>query len=446
MNVSSILLIVILTLSLTSICIHALPTKSSRAKANLYPGATLIHSETKSSFKGLEHLPAVISAVLPELEPEPEQEPEQELGTETIEKTGTAWNEVRRQTKSQNVSTVITGSASVFNVSYFNIPDDNFKAAADFAIQQVAGKFHSSVTIDTKVMFYANNPNNYLAYGSAAQYILLDDGVYYQVAAAESILGSHQNIPTTDPNWDYDLLILVYLGTINWYTNPYGSPDLDQFDFVTVMMHETLHALFFTGMIKVESGPKWGGWDGPKASFDLYLSSYSGCAIYGYATNMNDTKNGDIGKSVTNTNLFFSSRGNKRIVELYAPAAFTSASSVYHYDQDQFTDLFGGDEDSLMKPALNSGFKNHDFGDYATEIMQLILAKSSDPPEPCEPGTYDANQPTENNQIAGMEPWAFYLVIGISAFVGVVLFTLLIACCAMRCGASPKKHHRKQPS
>lgn len=159
-------------------------------------------------------------------------------------------------------------------------------------------------------------------------------------------------------------------GAVSWYYGTDGAPGPGQIDLMSVVLHEIGHGLGFTGTFQVSSGV--GGWglgqQGFPTSYDRNVVNGSDQSLVSSFTNPSSA----LGSQLTSTNLFF--QGSHAIAanggtkpKLYAPAVWSSGSSIAHLDEATFP---AGDLNSLMTPSLNSAEAVHNPGPVALGVLQ----------------------------------------------------------------------------
>lgn len=197
------------------------------------------------------------------------------------------------------------------------------------------------------------------------------DGYLYPVAMAKSLLREDVNgLHYGDERFD----IVVRLNArTSWYVGTDGKPRYDQYDLVTVCLHEVYHGLMISGgnlkIDKVGNGTYLGKFfSNIDRRFDAFLStetSKGDCAIASYRG-----VERSLGKSVTGNTLWFRS-SSQRVARLYAPPEFRFGSSVYHLSEVEYGD--GNDRNSLMTPSMPIGYSKHSLGPLILRMQELML-------------------------------------------------------------------------
>lgn len=154
-----------------------------------------------------------------------------------------------------------------------------------------------------------------------------------------------------------------------WYFGTDANPGANQFDFVTVILHELGHGLGFFSSAQNFQGTLLWGIQGFPVVFDRFV-------VDGNGTRMTDL----IPPSVPLTNFLLSgdvffdggaavgeNGGNN--VRLFAPNPFQQGSSISHFDENTFPP---GNANSLMTPFLARGEAIHQIGAIAHALMEDV--------------------------------------------------------------------------
>jgi uncharacterized repeat protein (TIGR01451 family) len=147
----------------------------------------------------------------------------------------------------------------------------------------------------------------------------------------------------------------------DWYFGTDGNPAGDEYDFVSVVLHELCHGLGFFGSMRVEDGVgSWGYWDSTNTVlypmiYDRFTENGSGQALLTAFPNNSTAlatqlQGGDIFFDGPYANAF---NGGVR-PELYAPSTWQQGSSYSHVDE-----IYDSTSDALMTYAIYNGEVNH---------------------------------------------------------------------------------------
>lgn len=147
----------------------------------------------------------------------------------------------------------------------------------------------------------------------------------------------------------------------NWYYGTDGNPAFNQYDFVSVVLHEVGHGLGFAGSMTVDgnSGEGYYGYFNNPYAFDPFTENRGGVNLvnsYGSGTVA-------LGNQLTGGNLYFdgaavraANGGNP--AQLYAPETWAQGSSYSHLDT-----TFDGTDHALMTHSIANGEAIHDPGE-----------------------------------------------------------------------------------
>lgn len=259
-------------------------------------------------------------------------------------------------------------SKSNFQVEFINFPE-NAKTAFMYAISIYESQLSSTMPIQVEVNWESTG-TNVLAHSKPSALYQNFDGaifsdVYYPVALAEKLAGKELNSNEAD-------IVCTFNSDIDWYLGTNGNGSSNQYDFVTVALHEIMHGLGFIGFFNVENGVG-----------DL-KSSNGIPSIYDYFVFTNSNQ------QLANTNNFtIPSTGLKNVLEsdnlklkdvegkdngkLHAPVTWNNGSSVYHYHESSFA---ANDANALMSPYIFKGEAIHKIGEQTMDLLNSLGWKS----------------------------------------------------------------------
>lgn len=185
--------------------------------------------------------------------------------------------------------------------------------------------------------------------------------VYYPIVLVEKMLGEEVNSPN-----QFDVIGSFNKDFTNWYFGIDGKTPVNQYDFVTTVMHELAHGLGFSGFFYSESRGRGGyGTDGLSAIFDQFVidkdhNNLVNKSIYANPSNKLSLSLSS-GWLEFNTNLV-----KNQIPRLYAPSTWDDGSSIYHLDELTYP---ASDTNSMMTPFAGKGEAVHDPGPNTLAIM-----------------------------------------------------------------------------
>lgn len=174
--------------------------------------------------------------------------------------------------------------------------------------------------------------------------------VFYPVALAEKMAGKNLNGNNSE-------IFTQFSSSTNWHLDPNSPPPPNTFDLITVVLHEIGHGLGFSGSFKILSSNGQGEvgvqTTGVPIIYDVPIENGSNInLIEGFAS-----PSGALAGQLTSENLFFDTP-NSANARLFAPAAFSSGSSISHLDENTFNNT----SNALMTPQIAPQEKIHSPG------------------------------------------------------------------------------------
>ncbi|MDW3192015.1 MAG: hypothetical protein R8G66_06615 [Cytophagales bacterium] len=203
--------------------------------------------------------------------------------------------------------------------------------------------------------------------------------IWYPSALANQLTGTELN----EGEFDMDILMD---GTSDWYYGTDGNPGPDQFDFVSVFLHEICHSLGFGSLADIVEGQ--GAWS-VNIESDLYTPSFpipdleNRPTIYdlflenGLLFRLTDESrfgnpSFELTLEFTGGDLFWggeiaqSANGDLR-PQIYAPSTFRPGSSIGHLDEATYE---SGTSNALMTPTFQRGEVIHEPGPIILGALQ----------------------------------------------------------------------------
>lgn len=243
-----------------------------------------------------------------------------------------------------------------------NFPNEA-KVAFQYAVDIWEALLTSSVPIKVQANWSALNTG---VLGSAiywSAYANFDDAqkqnVFYPVALAEKIAGEELNGPG-----DFEIFA-NFSSNINWYFGTAGQPAANQYDFVTVVLHEIGHGLGFSGSFEVDGTQGTvGAFDNEiPIIYDAFIENGSGIKLLqGF-----NAPSPELRLQLISSNLRSSiSKTPATTAQLYAPSTFDPGSSISHLDEGSYPP---GSGHSLMTPQIGFQESNHEPGALALGIL-----------------------------------------------------------------------------
>jgi len=187
----------------------------------------------------------------------------------------------------------------------------------------------------------------------------LNPSVYYPVALAEKIAGKTLN---TDIEGD---LLMSINSKIQWYTGTDGNVPVDNYDLVTVVLHEMLHGLGFVDSFSSSGTIGSYGLNSIPLIYDTFVEDLNGNILINQYTN----NSSELNTAITNNQVYFdgpvldSATSGVR-ARLYAPSVYSAGSSISHLNETTYSGKKG-----LMTPILNKQEAIHAPGDITMAIM-----------------------------------------------------------------------------
>lgn len=241
------------------------------------------------------------------------------------------------------------------------------KAAFQKAVDIWASILSSPVTIYVEANWSTFTNENVLGGASPGTYfssgVLPEINTFYPVALAEKLVGRDLNSPGTP-----DISASFNRDRDDWYFGLDGNPASNQFDFVTIVLHELGHGLGFVGLRSFNENTGQGSLTsaGLPAVFDLFLENNAGISLLNQSSFPDPSVSlGDAflaplffdGQIVTNT------QGTRSA--LFAPSTFNPGSSTYHLNEQTYNNT----SSSLMTPFADFGEVEQDPGPVTLQMF-----------------------------------------------------------------------------
>jgi len=161
-----------------------------------------------------------------------------------------------------------------------------------------------------------------------------------------------------------DIQMNVDPNSIDYYYGVDANPGPNQYDFVTIALHELGHGFGMIGYITNSgSGYRIPGPAG--AVFDTLIRK--GEDSFPWKTNP-PTNSLEAIAAITSEDLYFEGKKFQN-TKLYAPTGYSQGSSVYHLDESTYP---AGNPDSLMTPMLGNGEAIHSVGRLMCDCLRSI--------------------------------------------------------------------------
>lgn len=263
-------------------------------------------------------------------------------------------------------------AASRIEVKYTGFTPEA-QAAFQYAIDIWQSKLSSPVTIRVNANWTPLAAGVLGSAGASAYYNRIDGGtksdVSYPVALAEKIAGQNLNGDAADINANFS-------STFTWYYGLDGKTPANQYDLVTVVLHELGHGLGFIAGANYTASTGVGSYGTPPINFSTYIENQAGQKITD--SRLFPNPSAALGAQLVSDALYFNSplaqaantttAADKR-PKLYAPTTYSAGSSISHLDEATYR---AGDINSLMSPQVGAAEAIHDPGPITLAIFREI--------------------------------------------------------------------------
>ncbi len=268
----------------------------------------------------------------------------------------------------------------IFQVSYSNTVPQAARTAFERAGNILSNFFSSTVPITVFVGTVDTVGGNTLAAAGPGRSLqnfknAPIPNTNYPIALAEKLAG--ENLSTLADPAD---IIVTYNSTRNWNftsTNLAGN----QFDFVTVILHELLHGLGFAASASSNSLLPF------RSLPNAYSSALENRVGENLVASFNDPSN-ELSSQLRSNSLFIRTptfNNSNDLPRIYAPPTYSAGSSISHLDEVTYRNT----PHSLMKPSIGTGAIVHDPGDITLNIMYDIGWSFTNVVHESDPGVED---------------------------------------------------------
>ena len=257
---------------------------------------------------------------------------------------------------------------SDFQVEFVNFPE-NAKSAFLYAISIYENLISSPVPIKVEARWESFGANALASSKPSAFYKNFDGArlanVYYPVALVEKLSGKEYNNGEPD-------IVCSFNKRNDWYFGTNGNCPSNQYDFVTVAMHELVHGLGFVGFFDIENGVgSLPNSNGIPSIYDVYLYNSSNLQVAD-ATNFAVPSTG-LKDVLISDNLVLKGNNGDIKEKVYAPKTWNDGSSIYHYHEGGYA---ADDANALMSPYIFKGEAIHFPGDKTLDLLAAFGWKS----------------------------------------------------------------------
>jgi hypothetical protein len=282
----------------------------------------------------------------------------------------------------QSVTPTATADIEVSYDGFSQAAEDAFQAAVDVWETQIV----SSQVIHVDAAWTPLPEGVLGSAGPETFYVFDGDDRAYPAALAEAICSCEGPDPVeigASFNSDFD----------DWYLGTDGNPPSNEYDFMTVVLHELGHGLGFLSSFRLnnaETGGRWGllssaPYYGLNFDFEEWSASSGGVLLTSYSA-FPATK--ALKQQLTDGSVYFGGANvvtaNGGRAKLYAPNPWDGGSSNSHFDEVAFP---AGTTNALMTPMLSNGEVIHMPGPLTLALFRDIgwttadeVPSETDPP------------------------------------------------------------------
>lgn len=245
---------------------------------------------------------------------------------------------------------------------------NGFTPQAQQAFQYAVDIWASLLTSDVTILVDAtweDIPGNTLGFAGATGYYPNvpgeDPNVYFPSALADKLAGFDLGFG------DFDIEASFDSGT-DWYFGLDGNTPNNQYDFVSVVLHELGHGLGVAGTGTVSGNDGFIGFSGNStpAIYDIFVEDVGGTAILDYIDGTVA-----LGNALTSNGLYWNGASGVAVgntePRLYAPGVWEQGSSYSHLNEDTYV---AGNINSLMTPFIANSEAIHDPGPVVMGMME----------------------------------------------------------------------------
>lgn len=263
-----------------------------------------------------------------------------------------------------------TGGRPAADRARIEVVYNNFPPDAQAALQRAIDIWQSLLFSPVVIRVNANwGPQGQGVLASAGPTLLARNipgaprsNVLYPIALAEKIAGQNLNDPTA-----FDINA-TFNSSINWYLGLDGRPATNQYDLVSIALHELGHGLGFTASATYTDPPPATGALGSLTGsgfpyvFSTYIENGPGQRLA--SNRLFVSPSTALAQQLISNDLFFNSplanavNANTR-PRLFAPAPYNPGSSISHLDEATYP---AGDPNSLMSPQFAAAESNQNPG------------------------------------------------------------------------------------
>lgn len=258
-----------------------------------------------------------------------------------------------------------------FDVTFLDSVPSNARAGILQALNIWGALLSSEVPVTVEVNWLELEGNTLASAGPRGLYRGFREAApdsWYPVALAEALLGQELNEST-----EADIVITVN-SDVNWYFGLDGNTPGNQFDLVTVILHEVGHGLGFFSSSAIDEDMTLAefGFGGFPMIYDRFLTDEINQPLLDTLTFPN--RSVQLLSALTSNEVVFNSpnaatANNGQFPPIYAPSSYEEGSSISHLDERAYRP---GTINSLMTPGLGRAEAIHDPGPVTLAIFEDI--------------------------------------------------------------------------
>ncbi|HRX10482.1 MAG TPA: T9SS type A sorting domain-containing protein [Draconibacterium sp.] len=283
--------------------------------------------------------------------------------------------------RNKNLKSAI--SEANINVTYNGFPE-NVKQAFEYAVSIWAKSVYSPVTINIHANWEVLDKSK-LGYGKPSIFYRNFKGapqanVFYPIALVEKLTGKEYNSKD-----DADILC-SFNSSQAWYFGTDGKTPVNQYDFVTAVLHEIGHGLGISGFFTAEGGvARFSNSSNNPSIYDFYVFNKNQQRI---ADNqLFPCPSTELTKQLTSNSLVFNYLTEDNEIEdatIYAPSTWANGVSIYHLQKTNYT---SGTPNELMNAHAFKGEAIHNPGINTLNVLSEIGWSTNDQAEDNEVST-----------------------------------------------------------
>ncbi len=264
-------------------------------------------------------------------------------------------------------------TTATFVVTYNGFTPEAQKAF-QYAVDIWSTQISSPVPIRVKASWFAL-PSGVLGRAFSQFAVFSPEGAqkatsYYAMALAERIARRAINHPDSS-----DIVAEFASNNPNWYYGTDGKPAANQTDLATVVLHELGHGLGFSSRFAVNAATSEGGINVAPAVYDNFIENAQSQRLLDQTVFATAAA---LYRPLVGRNLFFNGPAAVKLAgikpKLYAPATYSSGSSISHLDEATYP---AGNANSLMSPIIGNAEVVHNPGPAMLGIFQDMEWKTT---------------------------------------------------------------------